>query len=619
MHSHRLHRLGPALLLLVIPGLTANAATLQVPGDHTTIQAALDAASVGDTVLVSSGTYLENGLTFGGKDLVLRSASGPDATIIDGSGVGPVFLLDGNLTRAATVEGFTVRNGSSDNFRGAGIDVHSGAPTIRGNRIIDNRASQNGAGIKCRQGANPLIEANHIEGNSADDKGGGIQVIESTAEIRGNWIESNTATATSTSSGGGLNLSTCSGVPLVVGNTFRSNSATFSGGGLSALTCSVEVDGNTFEGNSSEFGGAAHFETGSAAVDWTVTNNRVLDNTASRHGAGLNFFAAGFAANAEVRFNTITGNDCANPFCTDGTQEECCQGGGLRASRGTGQETFEGNTVSANRADTHGAAVLLGLPAEAKTVTFAGNVVGSNRSRFNIPGVLCKGVAECRIRGNRFLSNRNDVTPSTSPVPGALDLREVGLAVVENNYFRDNEGRIAGAVLAASSGEPMNVLVRNNTFTNNSTLNAPDGTLRISVDGVVTNNLFLGDSRALSVRNSPALSVLNNDFFAYSVGVYKDEATTHATAAALNGEGFASANVELEPGFVNPSYVYLSPESSLIGAGSCGDGPSDDIDGESRPSGPGCEIGADEHDPATLDVFSDGFETGDTSRWSDGR
>lgn len=46
--------------------------TIHVPGDQPTIQAAINAANTGDTVLVSNGTYQEN-INFNGKAITVTS------------------------------------------------------------------------------------------------------------------------------------------------------------------------------------------------------------------------------------------------------------------------------------------------------------------------------------------------------------------------------------------------------------------------------------------------------------------------------------------------------------------------------------------------------------------
>ena len=48
-------------LALILCSTTAFGATIHVPGDHPTIQAAIDASADGDTVLVADGTYNGNG------------------------------------------------------------------------------------------------------------------------------------------------------------------------------------------------------------------------------------------------------------------------------------------------------------------------------------------------------------------------------------------------------------------------------------------------------------------------------------------------------------------------------------------------------------------------------
>jgi len=64
-----------------------------------TIQAAIDMADEGDSVIVGPGTYIEN-LSFYGKSITVQSSAGAEHTIIDGNQNGSVVKLesDANLT-----------------------------------------------------------------------------------------------------------------------------------------------------------------------------------------------------------------------------------------------------------------------------------------------------------------------------------------------------------------------------------------------------------------------------------------------------------------------------------------------------------------------------------------
>src|SRR5437868_3706108 len=137
---------------------TAVAATIiHVPADQPTIQAGIDAAVNGDTVLVSAGTYKEN-INFNGKAIVVKSASGPAATIIDGQQVNSVVTFASNESRKSMLSGFTVQNGNAGD--GGGIFIGNGSPTIIGNAIISNLGCF-GAGIALLSGG-PLIQNNVI-------------------------------------------------------------------------------------------------------------------------------------------------------------------------------------------------------------------------------------------------------------------------------------------------------------------------------------------------------------------------------------------------------------------------------------------------------------------------
>src|SRR3954465_7558775 len=91
---------------------TSSAIIIHVPADQPTIQAAINAATNGDTVLVADGTYKEN-INFNGKLITVTSQHGASKTTIDGGGVNTVVLFVTNETSASILNGFTITNGSA--------------------------------------------------------------------------------------------------------------------------------------------------------------------------------------------------------------------------------------------------------------------------------------------------------------------------------------------------------------------------------------------------------------------------------------------------------------------------------------------------------------------------
>jgi hypothetical protein len=77
----------------IAAGVSASAQTIiHIPADQPTIQAGIDAAHNGDTVLVSPGTYYEN-IDFKGKAITVTSSAGAAVTTIDGGGNGPAVHI----------------------------------------------------------------------------------------------------------------------------------------------------------------------------------------------------------------------------------------------------------------------------------------------------------------------------------------------------------------------------------------------------------------------------------------------------------------------------------------------------------------------------------------------
>ncbi len=190
-------------------GVTAGVAAgdLHVPSEFPTIQAALDAAVPGDTVVVAEGVYTGFGnrdLSYGGKAITLKSANGPANTILDlqGTQEDPHRGFDFNgETAAAVLDGFTITNGATPNgavadlFNGAGILIRSGSPTIMNCIITNNWAGCWGGAICCSwsgQGSPTIINCT-IANNYCDDDGGAIFSLDSTPTIINSLIVNNEA------------------------------------------------------------------------------------------------------------------------------------------------------------------------------------------------------------------------------------------------------------------------------------------------------------------------------------------------------------------------------------------------------------------------------------------
>jgi hypothetical protein len=100
------------IALFLLP-LSAMGKTIHVPADQPTIQAGINAAVSGDTVLVSAGTYYEN-INFNGKAITVTSASGPGNTVIDGSkgNNGSAVIFSSNEKLTSVLSEFTIQNGN---------------------------------------------------------------------------------------------------------------------------------------------------------------------------------------------------------------------------------------------------------------------------------------------------------------------------------------------------------------------------------------------------------------------------------------------------------------------------------------------------------------------------
>ena len=276
-----------AVWFLFAAGQTVPAATFTVGKgggyDFDTIQAAIDAATSGDYVVVYPATYVEN-INFNGKSIVLRSTNPADtatvaATIIDGDSSGSVVTFKGSETSSCVLQGFTIRKGWADN--GGGINGQGTLALIQNCQITSNSALNGGGLYRC----NGIIQDNTITANTANS-GAGLNecngVIQR-SKITGNW---------GSNCGGGLSY--CGAI--TVNNTITSNSSAWAGGGL--YECHGLIHNNTITSNVATcLGGGLYGCYG------TISDN-VISHNAANWGGGLLY--GGIMMNNIITYNRAT-------------------------------------------------------------------------------------------------------------------------------------------------------------------------------------------------------------------------------------------------------------------------------------------------------------------------
>ena len=201
-----------SLQMLVAADAVRAAATIRVPQDYASIQAAVDAASPGDTIEIAPGIYTENVTVDRSISLVAAAydQNNPrnNTVILDGAG-GVVIRIGSRVVPGPTLAGLVIRNGSDGIFTRSLMTVeHSyftgnvdsfqtapgGGGVVSGNVFADatdDALDMNGPTEDL------TIEDNEIRGS----KGDGFEIrlfdgaIADTAEIviRGNRILDNTS------------------------------------------------------------------------------------------------------------------------------------------------------------------------------------------------------------------------------------------------------------------------------------------------------------------------------------------------------------------------------------------------------------------------------------------
>jgi len=319
--------------------------TLHVPTEYPTIQAAIDAATEGDLVLIADGTYTglgNRGLDFKGKPITVRSENGPENCVIDCENSGRGFYFHNGESETSAIIGLTIRNANSqytpDSSYGGGIYCYESSPLIRDCVITRNTAEHSGGGIACRSAspfiinctitqntfispfglhggggvacdaADPIISGCRILENVGSD-GGGVWLINGASPTIKDCVIGGNSAGTGGGVGGYGNPTIISciiagnvanevGGGIAVGSSSQAsilncllsqNSASARGGGLGVLGGTVTVTNCTFTDNFSKVGGAVQCYYDSHVV----LANCILWNDTASYGSELSAWGSG--------------------------------------------------------------------------------------------------------------------------------------------------------------------------------------------------------------------------------------------------------------------------------------------------------------------------------------
>lgn len=250
-------------------------ATITVPGDHDTIQEAVDAAEPGDLVLISPGTY-EEAVDVTTDDLTIRG--------LDRAGV----VLDGGFERANGIRvlganGVAVENLTTQNYTANGV-FWTGVEGFRGSYLTAVRNAE--YGIYAFDSRNGLIEHSYASGSG--DGGFYVgQCYPCDVLVTDVLAEHNGIGFSDANAGGNL---------IITGSTFRNNRLGIVAGSLTYELCypqrEATIVGNLVHSNNQEDTGALgpsllamYNGIVSTGIGNVIERNRVFDH--DRVGIGV--------------------------------------------------------------------------------------------------------------------------------------------------------------------------------------------------------------------------------------------------------------------------------------------------------------------------------------------
>ena len=532
------------ILCLLIPSATF-ARTWQIEpdstGDAPSIQAGIDSAAAGDTVLALSGLYLEYRIALKSGITLLSETGLPDCVMISGLFQDHVFYCDG-VDASTVIEGFTITGGSGRGAApwpencGGGIFLRDSSPSIRNCRIHGNFAADKGGGVFCLGGSSPLLFSVTFTDNESWGHGGGL-------------------------------ASDSGATPTVTNCIFDGNDAGVGGGGAACTRgANAGFYGSVFQQNQGHEGGALVVRD---STDVVVTGCDFIENRGRYVGGAVEVAHSSSARISRCLFQDNSAGD---------------DGGAVRAeSNGSFLEINRCDFVG-NSSDYRGGGAIFtwGGSHTIENCTFTSQNVGSN---------YYGGALELRDNTSALVSGCTFTSNHCGGDGGAIYARNFSPEIIDCRFEGNSAGD--GGAIFLHGESPTNI--RDCVFFGNMgsrgaaiQVSGPDG----GVGGTVVNCTFHGNQsnqHGSGIYLKKASPTIENSILAFgllSEAVYCDDTLSAPVlicsdvfgnaggdwVGCLEGQDSQNGNLSLDPLFCDAEFgdLTLDAVSPCLNAPGCG-------------------------------------------------
>lgn len=563
-----------------------------VPATYPTIQAAINAATPGDLVLVAPGTYNEN--------VVMHKP-----VRLQGAGSGSTFINanPNPLDRIQAFHAFVDSLGARDFAAFLLKDPFTAAETpgvfVIGELTYPNGNLQNQLpGTKTLNPGNPFNVPSSIDGFTifGSKAGGGIFAV---AGVRNFTISNNNITNNQGNLAGGIGIGTPdSGFDaqndnvVIRTNRIHSNGGVDGSGGV-AMNEGAEsyiVENNLITGNFSRFNGGGVAHNGYSPGDNVIRYNQILFN--------------------EVHFGALLNlaGDGGGIFVGDN----------VAGSTGTGNVSIEGNLIQGNLTGAGSGAGIRAFAVNADDVRLSpandagwyrlniiNNIIVNNVSAVSGAGISLQDVLRATIVNNTIANNDSTATGSLAFAPGSTNSTPQPAGVVSSSHSAILQSLITRPGEPAYSNPVLvnNVVWHNRSFFNDASLNAGAGGLApnpvapywdLGVTNAAAGTVLNPDDCILSSLTGPAGANYNDGTNIAANPSFIQSYLNNLQISTVLDEGGNNISILFTPLTASSGDYHIQSNSPAIDQGNTALAPTIDFDREARPSGAGVDIGADE-------------------------